>query len=149
MVATYTLATTGFANPVLASDSIICFMSTSGLVPGVFVFANRELMRIVGPTVAQCYTVLRGQDGTETRAHSPLETVYIAQGFQLFSTDPTGVPPVGVRSNPHINVQNGNVWVIQGDEVGSGTQDRSWQLVTTVQSIGALGVRQYTVTTPT
>lgn len=150
MQSTFTLATTGFASQVAASDTQVNLTSTSGIVPGVFLFANREVMRIVALTgIGNYASVLRGRDGTETRAHGTGETVYIAQGYQLFESDPQGLPNPATLVNPHINVRNGIVWVVQGDDVGAGTGARSWQPVTTTQSAGALGVRVTTVTTPT
>lgn len=150
MQATFTLATTGFAANVAASDTQVVLLSTSGIVPGVFLFANRELFKVVGLTgVGNAVSVLRGQEGTPTSAHGTAETVYVAQGYQLFSQDPTGLPGVSaVLANPYINVVNGTVWVVQGDDVGSGTGARSWQPISTTYSAGALGVRVTTVTTP-
>ncbi len=149
MQATFTLATTGFSLPVKTIDTRLILTSTSGVVPGVFLFANRELMRVQYLTgVGNEVVVLRGRDGTETRAHGTGETIYIAQGYQLYEQDPQGLAPLNAFVNPHINVRNGTVWVIQGDDEGGGTQARSWQQVTTTQTIGPLGVRVNTTTTP-
>lgn len=149
MQSTFTLATTTFASSVAASDTQVNLSSTSGITPGVFLFANRELLKVERLTgIGNYAVVLRGADGTETRAHSAAETVYIAQGYQLFDQDPQGLPNPATLVNPHINVRNGVVWVVQGDDVGPGTSLRTWQPVTTTQSIGALGVRQNTTTTP-
>ena len=149
MQSTFTLATTTFSAPIAASDSLITVASTSGILPGMFLFANREAMRVQYLTgIGNQVVVLRGRDGTETRAHGTGETVYIAQGYQLFDSDPQGLPPANTLVNPHINIRTGVIWVVQGDDVGPGTQARSWQPVTTTQSAGALGVRVNTVTTP-
>jgi hypothetical protein len=148
--ATYTLATTTFAAPVGASDTQVQLGSTSGITPGVFLFANRELMRVDRLTgIGTAVVVVRGQDGTAQVAHGTGETIYVAQGYQLFASDPVGLPGPGILSNPHINVANGIVWVVQGDDIGPGTGARSWQPVTTAQSAGALGVRVTSTTTPT
>lgn len=151
MQATFTLSTTSFLSKVLVSDSQVNLASTSGIVPGVFLFANRELLQVVGLTgVGNYATVLRGRDGTETRTHGTGETIYLAQGYQLFQSDPQGLPSKGnVLVNPHINVANGIAWVIQGDDEGPGADARQWVPVTTTQIGGALGVRVTTVTTPT
>lgn len=150
MQSTFTLATTTFAAAVTALDTQVNLASTSGIVPGVFLFANRESMQVQYLTgVGNFAKVLRGRDGTETRAHGTGETIYLAQGYQLFQSDPQGLPPAATLVNPHINVTNGIVWVVQGDDEGPGTQARSWQPVTSTQTPGALGVRVTTTTTPT
>lgn len=149
MQATFTLSTTGFAATVAKADTQVIVTDTSGVVPGVFLFANREVFKVIGLTgVGNAVSVLRGREGTETRPHGTGETIYIAQGYQLFQSDPQGLPPVAVLVNPHINVTNGTIWVVQGDDVGPGTDARSWQPVTTTQAPGALGVRVTTSTTP-
>lgn len=150
MQSTFTLATTTFATPVRAGDNFINLASTTGIIPGIFLFANREVMKVEFLTgIGNNAKVLRGLEGTETRAHSMADTIYIAPGYQLFETDPTGLPPAATFVNPHINVKNGIVWVVQGDDVGGGTANRTWQQVTSTQTIGSLGVRVDTVTTPT
>lgn len=150
MQATFTLATTTWASPVASGDTQVNLASTSGIAPGVLLFANREVIKVISLTgIGNYATVRRGQDGTETRAHGTGETVYIAQGYQLFQSDPQGLPGANVFVNPHINVANGVVWVVQGDDEGPGTQARSWQPVTTTQTPGPLGVRVTTTTTPT
>lgn len=151
MQALFTLATTTFLTPVTATDTQVNLASTSGISPGVFLFANRELLKVVGLTgVGNYASVLRGQEGTATRAHGAgAETIYLAQGYQLFSSDPQGLPGANIFANPHINVLNGTVWVIQGDDEGPGMQGRTWQQVTTSQAIGATGQRVTTTTTPT
>ena len=148
-MATVNLASTTFKAPVQSGDTILYLNSTSGIVPGVFLFANREAMRVqYVNAVNSGVVVLRGVSGTATRVHSPLETVWIALGSQLYEQDPVGVPSVGVYVSPHINVINGNVWVPTGDETQDGSQARLWQLVTSAPGAGALGVRVNPVTTP-
>lgn len=149
MQALSTLATTTFARAVSGTDTQVTLTSTSGIAPGVFLFANREVLKVVNLTpVANVVSVLRGQEGTMTRPHGSGESLYIARGDQLQAADPQGLPPAAVLVNPHINVANGTVWVVQGDDEGPGTQGRSWQQVTTTQAPGALGVRVTTTTTP-
>jgi hypothetical protein len=148
-LATVNLASTTFTSPVLAGDTIVYLASTSGISRGIALFAANELMKVEYiDGVNNGVHVRRGVEGTATRTHSPLETVWIAQMNQLYEKDPVGVPPVGVYVLPHINVINGLVWTVQGNETGDGAQDRSWQLVTNVQYPGPLGVRQYNLTTP-
>jgi hypothetical protein len=146
---TFTLATTTFASPVLKEDTQVNLTSTSGIAPGVFLYATREAMLVVALTgIGNMATVLRGREGTETRAHSTTETVYLAQGYQLFDQDPQGVPAAATFANPHINVRTGTLWVVQGDDVGPGTAARTWAPITSTQTIGALGVRVTTTTVP-
>ena len=148
-MATVNLASTTFTQPVAAGDTILYLASTSGIFPGVFLFANREAMKVEYISgVNSGVKVRRGVAGTATRVHSPLETVYIALGSQLYEQDPQGVPSAGVYVSPHINVLNGNVWVPTGDETQDGSQARMWQLVTSSPGAGALGVRVNPVTTP-
>ena len=149
MVALYTLATTTFASNVGMLDTQVNLTSTTGIVPGIRLFANRECFAVEKLTGIGNYAIVRrGVDSTETRVHNTQETVYIARPDQLFVTDPTGIPLAGVYSNPHINVTNGVIWVVQGDDSGPGVYARSWQQVTTTQAAGPLGVRTNTTTTP-
>lgn len=150
MQATVTLSTTRFAANVAAGDTQVNLTSTSGVLPGVFLYANREALRVVGLTgVGNYVSVLRGRDGTATQAHGTAETIYIARGDQLYQSDPTGLPPAAVLVSPYINVATGVLWTVQGDDEGPGTGARSWQPITTTQTPGALGVRVSTTTTPT
>ncbi len=150
MVATFTLPTTTFAAAVAVGDTQVSVSSTSGVVPGVFLFANRESMKVVGILPNGNVSVMRGRDGTATRPHATNETVYVAQGFQLFDTDPQGTLAASTvpLCNPHINVLNGTVWVTVGDDDGADVGARVWQQVTTTQTTGALGVRSLVTTTP-
>jgi hypothetical protein len=124
-------------------------VSVSGIVGGTYLFANREVMRVVGlgPTT-NTLSVLRGRDGTVAVTHGTGETVYLAQGYQLFDQDPQGLPVGATFVSPYINVRTGDLWAVQGDEVGAGAQARSWQKITTAQTTGDLGIRVDTVTTP-
>jgi hypothetical protein len=146
---TINLASTTFTQPVLAGDTIVYLASTAGIVRNSVLYAGAEAFDVEYiDGINSGVHVRRGYEGTATRAHSPLETVWIALPSQLYQSDPVGVPPLGVYVLPHINVLNGNVWTVQGNESGDGAQDRSWQLVTNIQYPGPLGVRQYNLTTP-
>ena len=150
MNATVTLATTTFASTVATSDTQVNLTSTSGISKGTCLFANRELMSVVSLTGIGNYAVVnRGVGGTKTRTHSTIETVYLGRPDQFYSMDPQGVPSTGgALVNPHINVENGIVWVIQGDDSGPGMLAQTWQPVTSTQTIGPFGVRVNTTTTP-
>lgn len=152
MLATFTLATTTFANNVSEQDTQVNLTSTTGVIPGITLFAGREAMRVEFLTGIGNYAkVRRGSHGTATRSHSAgYETVYLAQGYQLFEVDPQGyAAPSAPLSNPHINVLNGTVWVVVGDDDGSNIGERQWQQVTTTLAAGGpLGIRTNTVVTP-
>lgn len=147
--ATYLLTSTTFTQPVAASDSQVVLASTSGITPGVALFVNREQLiveRLTG--IGNAAVVRRGQNGTETRAHSTGDTVWIGSPDWFYTSDPQGNAPNPVRVSPHINILTGDVWYVQGDEEGAGTFLRTWQKATTTQTIGALGVRVTTTTVP-
>lgn len=147
--ATITLSSTTFAATVQASDSIVSFASTSGIVPGVRLYADMELMGVERPhTVSGMWVIRRGLQGTATRRHSSAATVYIGRADQFYEQDPKGAPNPEPYVTPHINILTGDVWSMQGDDIGPMADARTWQKVTTAQTIGALGVRVNTVTTP-
>lgn len=149
MVATVTLATTALAADVNASDALWTLSSTSGITPGVQLFVGRELVAVDRLTgVGNQVIVRRAISGTPATAHSTADTIYIGRGDQFASVNPFGVPPNPIAVYPYINVTNGTLWTVQGDDVGAGTSARTWQQITTTQSIGALGVRVTTTTVP-
>ena len=149
MVALYTLATTTFASNVGELDTNVNLTSTTGVVPGMRLFADRECFAVEKLTGVGNYAIVRrGVDGTFNRPHNTIQTVYIARPDQLFMIDPVGIPIAGVYSNPHINVTTGVIWVVQGDDSGPGIYARTWQPVTATQTAGPLGVRTLTTTTP-
>lgn len=151
MLATFTLQTTSFAASVGPSDTLVNLVSMTGVVPGIMFYANREAFKVTALTgIGNNVTVLRGRNGTATRSHSTNETVYVAPGYQFFEVDPQGTlgPGEVPLANPYINILNGTVWVTVGDDAGPDVGARTWQLVTTTPAVGALGVRQNVVTTP-
>lgn len=144
---TYTLTTTTFAAPVSGSDSLVLLTSTSGIFPGVALYVGREQLivdRLTG--ISTQAVVRRGQNGTASRAHATADTVWIGSPDLFFQSDPEGQVPNPPRVSPHINVLTGDVWYVQGDEVDNA--QRTWQKQTTTQTIGSLGVRVNTTTTP-
>lgn len=147
--ATVTLSSTTFSQTVEPGDSKVIFASTSGLSPGVCVFADRELMRIERLTgLGNEAVVRRGIDGTVSSRHATNATVYIGRGDQFYHQDPMGLPPIVMLVYPYINVRTGVLWVAQGDEDGPGNAARIWAPVTVAMAAGALGVSTVTVTTP-
>lgn len=143
MPATETLATTSLVAPIGTSDTVICVASPTGVVKGMGLWVDKELMRVIGPDVVAntgyCFKVRRGSSGTIASAHFGGATVTIGRGDQFYFSDPTGQPPLAVPVSPWINTANGKVWVAQGDDV-NGNANRWWQEVTTTYGVGALGV---------
>lgn len=145
MAVTTTLATTTLSEGVDASTRSIKVASTSGLVIGIRLFVDRELMTVTGLGVAttaySTVNVLRGVDGTAASPHVSSSTITIGRGDQFFSTDPMGTPPPAVPVSPYINVLTGVFWFAQGDEVPNGLTNRWWQAQTTTYDQGPLGIR--------
>ena len=140
--ATVTLSTTTLSRSVSVDDRDILLASLSGILPGMRLWVDRELMAVVDTTLPGGWSrVRRGVDGTASQAHSSSATVYIGRADQFYQDDPVGTPPAEVPVSPRINVITGDHWLAQGDEVGPGRDARYWQKVETTRSIGALGVR--------
>ncbi len=146
-MATYTLGTTNFAKPVGKFDSQVYVASTSGLVAGMRLFADRELMSVTSLAgFANLVNVRRGVDGTAAERHGTEVTVYSGAADQFYRQDPEGQPRTDLLVTPWINVRTGDVWFAQGDQFANG--QRWWQKQTTTYGFGALGER-LTTQTPT
>lgn len=141
MAATVTLATTTLTRAVSPSDSDVQLASLTGVVPGLRLYMDRELMTVLSLGIGTLVNVLRGKDGTITCGHSGGSTVTIGRGDQFYDFDPVGLPPNEVLVSPWINVRNGKWWTAEGDEVGPGLSARYWAETTATRSIGALGAR--------
>lgn len=144
MAATVTLSTTSLALECSARDIAIQLASTTGIVPGLFLYLQGELMRVRSLGLSGAVNVERGQDGTTGSPHSAAAAVYVGRGDQFYEQDPIGRPFLAVAVTPYINVRNGTLWIPQGDEVGPSRMARYWQNVTTTYGIGALGIRTQT-----
>lgn len=144
MPATTTLSTTTLSQNVSASAGAIKVASTSGIVPDLRLFVDGESMRVIGFGVDTTtdVKVRRGQDGTVARAHEKGDTVYLAQGHQLYTYDPQGAPPDVILVSPHINLQNGAVWFARGGP--SSSAKRWWQKQAPTVTTGPLGVQSVT-----
>jgi len=145
MAATVTLATTTLIADVSPGDTAVQVLSTSGILPGLRLCIDSELMTVVSLGVATSVNVLRGRDGTAAQFHDTPGLVTIGRGDQFYEQDPVGTPPAIVLVSPWINVRTGTQWTAQGDELGSGA-GRWWQATVTTHDIGPLGVRTLTVT---
>lgn len=137
MPATETLGTTTLLKPVAASDRLVSVESVSGLIPGMRLFCDGELMALVSLGIGTEVVVRRGVDGTIAAPHDSSATVYAGRADQFYRSDPVGAPPEAIHVSPWINVANGSIYFANGDEGGA----RWWQKQTTTYSIGALGIR--------
>jgi hypothetical protein len=142
MAATVTLATTTLTFGVGPSDTRIAVASTSGMVPGIRLWLDRELMTFLRLDVTPWVLVARGADGTASAPHSSTTTITLGRADQFYSVDPVGAPDATVLVQPYINVVNGTVWYPYGDETAPAY--RWWQQQTTTYGIGPLGERSST-----
>lgn len=148
-LATVSLSSTTFATTVEPSDTLVNLTSTSGIVPGVSVFCDRELMFVERLTGIGTQTIVRrGQDGTSATRHATNSTVWIGRGDQFYNSTPTGLPPAVLLVYPYIDVRTGVIWVAQGDETGPNNAGRVWAQTTQAMVAGALGNQSVVVTTP-
>ena len=152
MAATVTLTTTNPTAFMSVADQAIVVASTTGLTPGIRLYADKELMTVVSLGLAQGsgtrVNVIRAVDGTKATHHDTTAVIWIGRGDQFYSTDPQGHPASVVLVSPHINVLNGNIWFPEGDTDVNGTfglTQRWWQLQTPTYGTGALGVRANTL----
>ena len=141
MSATVTLSTTTLTNGIGPLDRDILLGSTSGVRTGLFLFADRELMKVESVLDNGLTRVSRGQNGTAASKHSSSAVVTIGSGTQFYTQDPVGSPAEATEVAPWINTRNGKVWYAQGDAQPTGLTFRWWQDATTTYSIGALGIR--------
>lgn len=144
MPATVTLSTTTLADGVSASATAVKVASTSGLTPGVRLFADGELMSVVSLGIDPWVNVRRGVDGTPSRPHISGVTMYIGEAHYFFDYDPVGAPASAIAVSPHINIRNGTVWFAQGNPDPAAQAARWWQRQTTTYSTGAFGVQVQT-----
>lgn len=146
MPATVTLSTTTLTEAISATQRQIKLASTSGVLPGLRLYLEGELMAVdsLGPSSAYV-NVRRGQDGTAGAVHSSSATVYIGRADQYYFTDPKGSPPDVIPVSPYINAKTGQIWYAQGDALPGGATYRWWQREATTYGIGALGERERTL----
>jgi len=145
MPATVTLSSTSLELTAKASDTQVKVASTSGLIPGLRLFVDGELMSVVSLGVSPWVNVRRGVDGTSAQDHYRGAVAWIGRADQFYFTDPAGSPPPEIPVSPYINAANGSLWFAQGDNIpGKDQSFRWWQKQTTTYGQGALGVRTIT-----
>ncbi len=144
MAALATLNSTSLVTPAGSSDSAVQLLSTSGVTPGLRLYADQELMAVVSLGLGTWVNVQRGVDGTAGQAHaSGTAPVYIGRADQFYSSNPVGAPPTEVLVTPWINVMTGEQWTPQGDETGPNVA-RWWAKTEYTHSVGAFGNRTET-----
>ena len=141
MAALATLTTTTLSTDVEPNDSSVQLASTSGVLPGMRLYIDQELMGVQSLGLGTSVNVLRGVDGTATTRHASSRAVVIGQASQFYDYDPIGPPPPQVLVTPWINVRTGAQWTAQGDETGASGADRWWAKTEHTHGVGALGVR--------
>lgn len=141
MAALVTLSTTTLSADVDPNDQVVTLGSTSGVLPGMRLYVDQELMGVVTLGVGTSVTVARGLDGTATTRHASSRTVTIGQASQFYGSDPIGPPPAALLVSPWINVRSGAQWTAQGDESGPDAAARWWARTEHTHAVGAFGVR--------
>ena len=106
MPATVTLATTTLAQATTGGAREIKVASTTGILPGLRLFLDGELMQVVSLGISPWVNVLRGRDGTRAEIHDSGTTIYIGRADQFYSKDPVGAPAEVIEVSPYINVLN-------------------------------------------
>lgn len=139
-----TLSTTTLAARVDPGDLSVSLASTSGVLPGMGLYVDRELMEVLSLGLGTSVNVLRGVEGTATTAHASSQPVTIGKLSEFYQQDPVGAPPADVLITPWINTVNGTSWTVQGDETGPDQQARWWAKTQSTHAVGALGVRTVT-----
>lgn len=142
MPATVTLATTTLAADVAPSDRQVKLASTAGVLPGMALYVNNEMMHVVSLGIDPAVNVIRGMGGTKAELHVDGLTVYIGRRDQFYSHDPVGTPTAVIHVSPHINTANGSVWFAMGEPAEG--EYRYWQKQTVTYGVGPLGVRTVT-----
>ena len=142
MAATVTLATATTTKVTAVADQAITVDSVASIRPGLYLYVERELMKVRAMGIGLSVWVNRGLAGTATTAHASGSTVTIGTPDQFYSTDPQGLPAGAVPVDPYINVLTGVHWTASGDDNdGPATAQRWWAQKITTRDVGALGVR--------
>lgn len=150
MPAATTLATTSLTLWIDALAHEVQLASGSGIVPGLRLWVDRELMEVKSlPDSLNIVRVKRGVDGTAPSRHSSTATVTIGRADQFYAHDPYGAPPSVILVSPFINVLNGKVWLAQGDALPDNATVRWWQEVTNSYPSASLGITQNPSPSPT
>ena len=145
MPATVTLSSTTLAAGVDSAATRVKVTSTTGLVHGVRMYIDGELMKVLRFDPDPWVVVTRGVDGSKASAHSSGVTVYIGRADQFYGQPPVGRPDGAVLVSPYIDVVNGNVYFAQGDVTPTGSAVRWWMVQTNTRTTQPLGVTTSTL----
>src|SRR5678815_1405370 len=143
MPATTTLATTTLTNSLGVTGNRLVVASMAGMVPGIRLFIEGELMAVVGSNGV--VDVKRGVDGTAAQPHSAGATVYIGRADQFYQGPPVGIPAAVIEVSPYIDTLSGAVWFAQGDASSPGSLSRFWQQQTATRTAAPMGFRSTTL----
>lgn len=137
-----TLSSTTLPEPLSRDANEVKLTSTSGVLPGMRLYVDKESMEVVRLLTSPWVYCKRGQDGTGGAIHPNGAIVWIAEAYQLYQRDPTGLPLTELLVSPWINTLTGDVFFARGDAVGAGatTNLRHWVKQTTTWTEGALGI---------
>jgi hypothetical protein len=145
MPATVTLSTATLTYAVGSNDRSVIVSSTTGILPGMRLYADGELMTVESLGVSPSVNVRRGTDNTSATSHASGVSLYIGRGDQFYTRDPVGSPSPAIAVSPWINAPAGKIWWRQGDATGASAAGAWWQLQVPTYAVGALGVRTQTV----
>ena len=143
MPATVTLTTATMTSAVGVTGNRLVVSSTAGMVPGIRLFIEGELMAVVGSNGV--VDVKRGVDGTAAAPHSAGATIYIGRADQFYQGPPVGIPAAVIEVSPYIDTLSGAVWFAQGDPSSPGTSSRYWQQQTVTRTAISMGFRSSTL----
>jgi hypothetical protein len=141
MPASVTLPTTTLTSWIDPLTKEVKLASGSGVVPGLCLWVDRELMIVnTLPDANLSVRVKRGWNGTAPSEHSSSATVTIGRPDQFYTTDPVGAPPSIIEVSPYINTFNGKVFYAQGDALPDHLTVRWWQEVTSTYGTASRGI---------
>ena len=140
MPATVTLAQTTLAEGCDAAQTRIKLTSTAGVLPGLKLYTDGEVLAVMRLDIDPWVQVRRGSCSTAAMSHYAGSIVYIGRDDQFFQGPPVGRPAPSIPVSPYIDVVGGKIYFAQGDAVPAGTL-RWWQAQTQTATVGPLGVR--------
>lgn len=144
MPATVTLSSTTLLEGIDDKATRIKVASTAGIVAGLRMYHDKELVAVIRLDVDPWVIVKRGADGTPSLPHGAGAQMFIGRADQFYQGPPRGRPQSAIEVSPYIDVVNGVIYFAQGDAVPAGAP-RYWQIQTTTLGVGPLGVRTVTL----
>lgn len=145
MPATVTLRSTTLADGVDDKSTRIKVGSTTGMVRGLRLYVDKELMAVQRLDIDPWVIVTRGVDGTPSLAHAAASPMFVGRADQFYMGPPEGKPQPAIAVSPYIDVVSGFIYFAQGDVIQGTTGNRWWQIQTQSFGVGPLGVRTVTL----